>query len=236
MYNLNNLDFVILAIVLVSALIALNRGLIKEVLSIVGWVLSTIIIVYSLPVCVPFVKKYIESGIIAGIVTSLAVFVIFFVIWIYTTSSVVGKIRTSKLNGLDRFLGLFFGVMRAFLLIVLFNIMVSWIIPNDKQPEILVKSKYYQLAGTFAKPLENMIPQETLKLIKDQTLSIQSEKDDESESSNDKKTDETLALFEKLAKPKIKKSLKEDTSKEIKGYKENEREDLDRLIESVDDI
>ena len=114
--------------------------------------------------------------------------------------------------------------------------MVSWIIPNDKQPEILVKSKYYQLAGTFAKPLENMIPQETLKLIKDQTLSIQSEKDDESESSNDKKTDETLALFEKLAKPKIKKSLKEDTSKEIKGYKENEREDLDRLIESVDDI
>ena len=34
MYNLNNLDFVILAIVLVSALIALNRGLIKEVLSI----------------------------------------------------------------------------------------------------------------------------------------------------------------------------------------------------------
>ena len=58
MYNLNNLDFVILGIVIVSALIALNRGLIKEVLSIVGWVLSTVILIYALPVCVPFAKKY----------------------------------------------------------------------------------------------------------------------------------------------------------------------------------
>ena len=236
MYNLNDLDYVILAIVFVSALIALNRGLIKEVLSIVGWLLSTIIIVYSLPVCVPFVKKYIESGIIAGIVTSLVIFVVFFVIWIYTTSSVVGKIRTSKLNGLDRFLGLFFGVMRAFLLIVLFNIMVSWIIPNEKQPEMLVKSKYYQLAGTFAKPLENMIPQETLKLIKDQTLPIKPDKETAENDTKDEDIDDSLVLFEKLAKPKIKKALKEELSKEIKGYKANEREDLERLIESVDSL
>ncbi len=235
MYNLNNLDFIILAIVIISALIALNRGLIKEVLSIVGWVLSTIMIVYSLPVCVPFVKKYIENGIIAGVATSLAIFVIFFIVWIYTTSSVVGKIRTSKLNGLDRFLGLFFGVMRAFLLIVLFNIMMSWIIPNEKQPEFLAKSKYYQLAGTFAKPLENMIPQETLKLIKDQTLPMGlNEKDKTNE--NEKEDDEAQILFEKLAKPQIKKVLKEELSKEAKGYKENEREDLERLIESVDSL
>ena len=35
---MNSLDVVILIIVLISALIALNRGLIKEVLSIIGWV------------------------------------------------------------------------------------------------------------------------------------------------------------------------------------------------------
>ena len=34
---MNSLDVVILIIVLISALIALNRGLIKEVLSIIGW-------------------------------------------------------------------------------------------------------------------------------------------------------------------------------------------------------
>ena len=232
MYNLNNLDFVILGIVIVSSLIALNRGLIKEVLSIIGWVLSTVVIIYALPVCLPFAKKYIDSGIVAGIATSLVLFVLFFIIWIYTTSSIVGKIRTSKLNGLDRFLGLFFGIMRAFLLIVLFNIMINWIIPSDKQPELLEKSKYYKVAGAFAKPLEDMIPQETLKLIKDQTISFNSTSDREKESKEEK--DDTLVLYEKLSQPKVKREEKEKKQEVSRGYKENEREDLERLIESIE--
>ena len=96
MYQLNNLDVVILIVVAVSALIALSRGLIKEVLSIVGWILATMAIIYLLPVCLPFTKKFISSGLLAGILTALSIFVIFFVFWIYSTSQIIGKIRTSK--------------------------------------------------------------------------------------------------------------------------------------------
>lgn len=235
---MNNLDVIILIIVAISALIALNRGLVKEVLSIVGWVLATMAIIYLLPVCLPFTKKFVASGILAGILTALMIFVLFFVIWIYSTSQVIGKIRTSKLNGLDRLLGLFFGVMRAFLLVVLFNIMVSWIIPEDKQAEVLTESKYYQLAGSFAKPLEEMIPQETLDLIKEKPKSLSAEEDEETEE-NEKpaEKDEAVELFEKLAQPRIKKAVK-DKSKQLKeeitGYHQSERSDLDRLIESVE--
>ena len=235
---MNNLDVIILIVVAISALIALNRGLVKEVLSIVGWVLATMAIIYLLPVCLPFTKKFVASGILAGILTALMIFVLFFVIWIYSTSQVIGKIRTSKLNGLDRLLGLFFGVMRAFLLVVLFNIMVSWIIPEDKQAAVLTESKYYQLAGSFAKPLEEMIPQETLDLIKEKTKSLSAEEDEETE--EDEKPaekDEAVELFEKLAQPRIKKAIK-DKSKQLKeeitGYHQSERSDLDRLIESVE--
>ena len=235
---MNNLDVIILIVVAISALIALNRGLVKEVLSIVGWVLATMAIIYLLPVCLPFTKKFVASGILAGILTALMIFVLFFVIWIYSTSQVIGKIRTSKLNGLDRLLGLFFGVMRAFLLVVLFNIMVSWIIPEDKQAEVLTESKYYQLAGSFAKPLEEMIPQETLDLMKETTKSLSAEEDEETE--EDEKTaekDEAVELFEKLAQPRIKKAVKDKSrqlKEEITGYHQSERSDLDRLIESVE--
>ena len=235
---MNNLDVIILIVVVISALIALNRGLVKEVLSIVGWVLATMAIIYLLPVCLPFTKKFFASGILAGILTALMIFVLFFVIWIYSTSQVIGKIRTSKLNGLDRLLGLFFGVMRAFLRVVLFNIMVSWIIPEDKQAEVLTESKYYQLAGSFAKPLEEMIPQETLDLIKEKTKSLSAEEDEETE--EDEKTaekDEAVELFEKLAQPRIKKAVKDKSrqlKEEITGYHQSERSDLDRLIESVE--
>lgn len=233
MYELNNLDVIILIVIAISALIALNRGLVKEVLSIVGWFLATAAIIYLLPVCLPFAKNFISSGIIAGVLTALAIFVIFFIVWIYSTSHIIGKIRTSKLNGLDRFLGLFFGIMRACLLIILFNIMVNWIIPEDKQSEVLTKSKYYQLAGSFAKPLEDMIPQETLDMIKEKTKSFSNEAA-EAEPEED---DEAVVLFEKLAQPKIKKAVKEKAKQikeEVKGYHNTERQDLDRLIDSVE--
>lgn len=233
MYELNNLDVIILIVIAISALIALNRGLVKEVLSIVGWFLATAAIIYLLPVCLPFAKKFISSGIIAGVLTALAIFVIFFIIWIYSTSHIIGKIRTSKLNGLDRFLGLFFGIMRACLLIILFNIMVNWIIPEDKQSEVLTKSKYYQLAGSFAKPLEDMIPQETLDMIKEKTKSLSNEAA-EAEPEED---DEAVVLFEKLAQPRVKRAVKEKAKQlkeEVKGYHNTERQDLDRLIDSVE--
>ncbi len=232
MYQLNNLDVIILIIVAISALIALNRGLIKEVLSIVGWVLATASIIYLLPVFLPLTQKFVSSGLLAGILTTLIIFIVFFIIWIYSTSSIVGKIRTSKLNGLDRFLGLFFGIMRAFLLVILFNIMVSWIIPEDKQSEVLTESKYYQLAGSFAKPLEEMIPQETLDLIKEKTQALSAEEP----SKEDEEKDSSSELFEKLARPQIKKSVKKQVSKisEEVGYHQSEREDLERLIDSVD--
>ena len=237
MYQLNNLDVIILIIVAISALIALNRGLIKEVLSIVGWFLSIAAIIYLLPTCLPFAKKFISSGIIAGVITALSIFVVFFIVWIYSTGQVIGKIRTSKLNGLDRLLGLFFGVMRACLLVVLFDIMVSWIIPEDKQPKTFAESKYYQLAGSFAKPLEDMIPEETLQLIKEKTQSLTKEEKEAKKKEEQKaKEDEALVLFEKLAQPKIKKIIKEKTQtiSEDEGYKESERNDLNRLIDSVE--
>ena len=49
--------------------------------------------------------------------------------------------------------------------------------------------------------------------------------------------DEAIVLFEKLAQPKIKKAINEKTKKikeEITSYEESEREDLERLIDSME--
>lgn len=237
MHGLNNLDIIILIVVAISALIALSRGLVKEVLSIIGWVLATMAVIYILPAVMPFAKNYISSGIIAGVVSALCILILFFIIWIYTTAGIVGKIRSSKLNGMDRMLGLFFGIARACLLVVLFYILVSWIIPVEKQSDVLTKSKYFQLAGKFAQPLEEMIPEETLKLIKEKTKTMSTD-EEEKEDKKSEQTSDADELFEKLAQPKIKKAVKKEAAKTIKenfdGYKESERDNLDRLIENME--
>ena len=130
MYQLNNLDIIILFVIGISALIALSRGLVKEVLSIIGWVLGTIAVIYILPVLTPFAKSYIETGWLAGVVTALFILILFLIVWILFTGKIVGSIRRSKLSGLDRMLGLFFGIARACLLVILFYILISWMIPG----------------------------------------------------------------------------------------------------------
>ncbi len=249
MTDLNNLDIVILIVVGISGLIALSRGLIKEVLSIVGWVLSGFAVIWLLPVFTPITNEYIESGLIAGVVSAIFILILFMVIWIFMTESIIGRIRVSKLNSIDRLLGLFFGVMRAFLLIVLIYILVSWAMPTEKQPEVMQKSKYFQLAGDFAKPIEGLIPQETLDKIKEKTDSYISKKekskDKEQAKKEEKKKLEAEELFNRLAKPEIEKKIdktkeeiKEKAEEKIKenfsGYNNNERENMERLIETVE--
>lgn len=247
MQQLNNMDIAILVIVGISALIALGRGLVKEVLSIVGWVLAGAAVIYLLPILNPFTLKYIESGWMAGIATAAFILIVFMIVWIYATAGVVGKIRTSKLSGLDRLLGLFFGIVRAFLLIVLMYILISWMMPVKSQPDLLKKSKYFQIAGNFAEPIEKLIPKDTLDAIKEKTSEVGLTGDDDDEPAAEQKPAETKkdkdksdvdALFEKLAQPQIEK-MREDRKKlqkikeDFDGYNAYERDNLNRLIENT---
>ena len=218
---MNSLDVVILIIVLISALIALNRGLIKEVLSIIGWFLGVVAVIYLLPYVQPLMEEHVESEIMAIVASAFAVLIVFFVIWIYLTSIIIGKVRDSKLSGMDRVLGLFFGLLRAFLLVILLNILIGWIIPPESQPDMFKQSKYFQLAGSFAEPIEKLIPQSARDKVHMQAgVELNSDLDD---------------LFEKLTRPEIKKKKKaEEKEDKAVGYDKSEQKSLDRLIETIE--
>ena len=116
--------------------------------------------------------------------------------------------------------------------------------PPEKQPEFMQKSKYFQKAGDFAKPIESLIPQETLDMIKQKTDAYIAEKEktsDKEKSKQEKKKQEAEELFNRLAKPEIEKKTdkeKSETEEKIKenftGYNNNERENMERLIETVE--
>lgn len=232
MQSLNNLDVVILVITAISALIALYRGLVKEVLSIIGWVLASILIFYLLPILTPVAKNYIENTIMASIVTTLVILIVFYIIWLFSTDALIGKVRSSKLSKLDRMLGLLFGVIRACLIVILFNILISWVLPEEVDDGIFKESKYFTLAGEFAKPIELLIPDETKDLIKVNKSDDKNKKNEKKETITKEDTKTSVEeLFEKLASPKIEKTG--DKEEKFEGYKENQTDNLDRLIEAT---
>ncbi len=252
---MNSLDIAILIIVAISALIALGRGLIKEVLSIIGWVLAIIAVIYLMPILTPFAEKYIDNGSAAAVATASGIIILFFIIWIILTSKIIGSIRKSKLSGLDRVLGLFFGIFRAFLLVVLVYILINWMVPKENQAKVMQESKYFNIAGSFAKPIEDLIPESTLAKIRDKTRAVSGtdEESDEKVEYDEKSKTDIDVLFEMLAQPKVakkkepikvidnskanqkieaEKKKKEEAAK-AKSYNDSERGNLDRLIENT---
>ena len=168
------------------------------------------------------------------------------IFWILMTAQVVSKVRSSKLSNLDRMLGLFFGIVRACFLIILLNILISWIVPKESQSEAFRESRYFNLAGEFAEPIENLIPKATLDNIRSKTQNsdVLKEKDEEElekvkiekKEKTSKKSDGD-ELFEKLAKPRIEKAKKKQLEKakeQFEGYNNNERANLDRLIDNIE--
>ncbi len=225
---MNNLDIFILVIILISVLISLNRGLVKEVLSIMGLIFAVAAIVFMSPIVKPLLNVYIENETMNLIVSSLVILLGFFIIWIILTSQIINKVRSSKLSTLDRVLGMFFGFLRACILVIFFNILVGYIIAPEEQPEVFKKSKYFQIAGDFAEPIKKMLPDNTKK-----------EKDTKEEK-KEEKSDSVLSedidkLFDKLVQPKVEnpeaKSKEEPKKQEQGGYNSNEQQNLDRLIE-----
>ena len=254
MEQLNNLDVVFLVIVGVSALVAIARGVTKELLSIIGWVLAGVSVYYLLPVVDPIMKKYIVSEVLSGLVSGMVILIMFCIFWVLAADKISTQIRFSKLSSLDRILGFIFGIFRGVVIVVLLQIMISSLIPEESQKGVFAESRYFKLAGDAAGPIKGLIPEkwfddlkakgETLGLVAaktDEKVDEEKAKDEEPSSAEKlnkaadaasdvlKKSGEEL--FNKLVQPKVEgeAEAKED------GYKKDETSDLDKLMDELED-
>lgn len=254
MEQLNNLDVVFLVIVGVSALVAIARGVTKELLSIIGWVLAGVSVYYLLPVVDPIMKKYIASEVLSGLVSGMVILIMFCIFWVLAADKISTQIRFSKLSALDRILGFIFGIFRGVVIVILLQIMISSLIPEESQKGVFAESRYFKLAGDAAGPIKGLIPEKWFDDLKakgenlglgaaktDEKVEEEKAKDEEPSSAEklNKATDAASdvlkksgeELFNKLVQPKVEgeAEAKED------GYKKDETSDLDKLMDELED-
>ena len=172
MEQLNNLDVVFLIIVGISALVGIARGMTKEVLSIIGWVLAVVVLFYLVPVIVPIMQHYVASKVLANIVAGLIILIIFAIIWILTVDRISSVIRSSNLNSLDRILGFVFGAARGVLIVVLIALLISTLIPEESKKGVFAESQYFKLAEENIEPLKNLIPESWVDAVKEKSESL----------------------------------------------------------------
>ena len=107
------LDIAVVAIVLISGVLALSRDFVREVLSVVAWVGAAIATLYLFRFAQPVARTYITVELVAEIAAGVAIFVVALIALSLISHALSRRIRESALGPLDRSLGLVFGLVRG---------------------------------------------------------------------------------------------------------------------------
>ena len=104
------LDIGLIVIMLISALLAMVRGFMREVLSIAAWILAAGATLYSYTKLLPYAKQYFNNDIVAAAAVVGGVFLVTLIVVSILTVRVSDMVLDSRVGALDRTLGFLFGL------------------------------------------------------------------------------------------------------------------------------
>ena len=128
------LDLVVLGIVVISALLAAVRGVTREVLAIIAWVVAAAVAWKLHPMLLPTVKQHISSDTVALVASIAAIFLGTLIVVSLITVKISDVVLDSRIGAIDRSLGFLFGAARGFLICVIGWVFLSWLV-QGKVPD-----------------------------------------------------------------------------------------------------
>lgn len=166
-------DAIVAGVIIISALLAFARGFVREIMSILGWIIAAIV-AYALAAQVePLVKEIpVVGGFLSGscelsmIAAFLVVFAVALVIVSVFTPLFSGLIRRTALSGFDQGLGFLFGALRGILLVAIALIVYDRVMVNEAVA-MVDDSRSARIFGSFSKSLEDQIPEDSIGWIRD---------------------------------------------------------------------
>lgn len=158
------LDLVVLGVIFVSAVLAMMRGLTREVLAIASWVAAAVVAYLFYKPVLPYVQQYISHPLISVAIAVGAVFIITLIVVSLITVRISDFILDSRIGALDRTLGFVFGAARGALICVIGFVFFTWLVPADKQPEWVKASKARPYLESSGNSLRAMLPDDPEKM------------------------------------------------------------------------
>src|SRR5690348_15311818 len=154
------LDIVLLSVMLISGILAMIRGFMREVLSIAAWGAAAVATLLLYNKLLPIAKANISSDIVATGVVVGGVFLITLLIVSVITVRISDLVLDSRIGALDRTLGFLFGLGRGLIIVVVAFLFFAWLVPTGKQPDGVRNAKSRVVLENTGEWLQALLPQD----------------------------------------------------------------------------
>lgn len=156
-------DVGVLVIVLLSAILAYSRGLVRELFAIFGWVAATALAFMFASQAAPLVKqiplleKYLDNCELSIIAGFFAVFAAALILASILTPLFASIVQRSALSGIDQGLGFLFGVVRGVILVAVAFVLYNRLLSDAAVPAV-DKSRSVAIFSSLQAKLSGDIP------------------------------------------------------------------------------
>ena len=157
--DVNWLDIILIFSMLVSGLLALTQGFIKEILSLIGWVISFISVTALMPDAGKFLRPFVESESLSDLITIGLIFLVTLMIWRVASLLIVKLFKITSISYIDRILGFIFGVFRIYILASIIFAVFVLPIDNLDRPKYVKSSNISPIIEKSTNRLLKNIPQ-----------------------------------------------------------------------------
>jgi membrane protein required for colicin V production len=159
------LDIILIGVMLISALLAMIRGFMREILSIAAWVIAAVATLYAYAKLLPYAKSYFNNDIVAAAVVIAGTFLLTLIIVSVITVRFSDMVLDSRVGALDRTLGFLFGLGRGLLIVVVAYLFFDWLVPQRTQPTWVANAKSLTMLKSTGAWIEALLPEDVDKYL-----------------------------------------------------------------------
>ncbi|KXW55770.1 CvpA family protein [Ferrovum sp. PN-J185] len=124
--HLNWIDYVAIGLIGLSTLFGLFRGMVKEVMGIVGWVAAFILAKLTSPILANYLIRFIDNPSLRLVAAFVIVFIVVLIIVAIISSMLGFAVEKTGLGSLNRLLGATFGLVRGYFIFLILIILAGF--------------------------------------------------------------------------------------------------------------
>lgn len=132
---MNWVDLVVVAVVAISALLAFLRGFVREVLGIAAWVGAALFAAYTVDLVRDRFHTWLGGAELGDPAAWAAMFLIALVFLSVVTGMLGSLVHSAGLGGVDRTVGVLYGLARGAALLIAAYLIVGFFIPPERWPQ-----------------------------------------------------------------------------------------------------